>query len=101
MALPADEFIRRFLAHIPPPQFRRIRYYGILANGHRKDKLTTCRVRLGLDDPHLPFIADMDAFLTKQGIDYSLCPKCGEGKLRQVYALLSFHDPPPCYLEAA
>jgi hypothetical protein len=51
--------------------------------------------------PHLPFIADMDAFLTKQGIDYSLCSKCGEGKLRQVYALLSFHDPPPCYLEAA
>jgi Zn finger protein HypA/HybF involved in hydrogenase expression len=101
MSLPAEEFIRRFLAHIPPPQFRRIRYYGLLANGHRQDKLTTCRALLGLSEPQRPYIADMDAFLEKQGLDYSLCPKCGAGKLRMIYALLSFHDPPPDYLEAA
>jgi hypothetical protein len=75
--------------------------YGFLANSQRKDKLTTCRALLGLSNPHLPFIADMDAFLAKQGIDYSLCPRCAEGAMRMVYALLSFHDPPPCYLEAA
>lgn len=43
----------------------------------------------------------MDAFLAHQGIDHSLCPRCGEGKMRCVYIALSFHDPPACYLEAA
>ncbi len=94
MRLRADEFIRRFLAHIPPPQFRRIRYSGFLANGHRKDKLTLCRALLGLADPHLPFIADLDAFLEKQGIDYSLCPRCGQGRMQSVDTILSYHDPP-------
>jgi hypothetical protein len=101
MQLPAAEFIRRFLSHSPPRQFRRIRYYGFLANGHRKNKLTACRRLLTLSDPEQPYIADMDAFLAKQGIDYSLCPKCGEGKLRNIYHLLSFHDPPECFLQAA
>ena len=101
MPLSAEQFIRRFLAHIPPRQFRRIRYYGFLANGHRKDKLTTCRRLLALPDPQQPYIADMDAFLEKQGIDSSLCPHCGEGKMRAVYNILSYHDPPADYLQAA
>jgi Putative transposase/Transposase zinc-binding domain len=101
MPLPAAEFIRRFLAHVPPRHVRRIRYYGFLVNSQRKDKLTACRRLLGLPDPEQPFIADLDAFLEKQAIDHRLCPRCGEGTLRMVYALLSFHDPPPCYLEAA
>jgi len=100
MPLPAAEFIRRFLSHIPPPQFRRIRYYGFLVNSQRKDKLTTCRGLLELPDPEQPYIADMDAFLAKQGIDYSLCPHCGEGKLHNIYHLLSFHDPPECFMQA-
>jgi hypothetical protein len=101
MPLSAEEFIRRFLAHIPPRQFRRIRYYGFLANGHRKDKLTICRALLGLDNPDQPYIADMDEFLAKQGIDSSLCPRCGEGKMRALYNILSYHDPPADYLQAA
>jgi len=101
MQLPAAEFIRRFLAHIPPRQFRRIRYYGFLVNSQRKEKLTTCRRLLDLPDPEQPYIADMDAFLAKQSIDFSLCPICGEGKLRNIYFLLSFHDPPECFLQAA
>jgi hypothetical protein len=101
LPLPADEFIRRFLSHIPPPQFRRIRYYGFLVNSQRKDKLTTCRKLLDLPAPEQPYIADMDAFLAKQGIDHSLCPSCGEGKLRTIYLLLSFHDPPDGFLQAA
>jgi len=101
MRLPAAEFIRRFLAHIPPPQFRRIRYYGFLVNSQRKDKLATCRRLLGLDNPEQPYLADIDAFLTKQGIDSSLCPSCGEGNMRNIYLVLSFHDPPDCFLQAA
>jgi len=101
LPLPADELIRRFLSHIPPPRFRRIRYYGFLVNSQRKDKLTTCRKLLDLPAPEQPYIADMDAFLTKQGIDHSLCPSCGEGKLRTIYLVLSFHDPPDGFLQAA
>jgi hypothetical protein len=101
MPLSAAEFIRRFLSHIPPPQFRRIRYYGLLVNSQRKEKLTTCRRLLELPDPEQPYIADMDEFLAKQGIDYSQCPRCGQGKLRNIYSLLSFHDPPECFLQAA
>jgi hypothetical protein len=101
LRLSAEEFIRRFLSHIQPPQFRRIRYYGFLVNSQRKEKLTACRALLGLVDPQLPYIADREAFLARQGIDYSLCPACGEGKLRCVYTVLSFHDPPQCFLEAA
>jgi hypothetical protein len=45
--------------------------------------------------------AGWQRFLAKQGIDYGLCPRCGEGKLRNIYRLLSFHDPPECFLQAA
>jgi hypothetical protein len=101
MRLTAEDFIRRFLAHIPPRQFRRIRYYGFLVNSQRKDKLTTCRMLLALPDPEQPFIADMEAFLAKQGIDSSLCSKCAEGKMHTIVHLLSFHDPPDGFLQAA
>jgi len=43
MTLSADEFIRRFLLHVLPRGFHRIRYYGFLGNRHRKEKLAHCR----------------------------------------------------------
>ncbi|EQD26828.1 Transposase, IS801/IS1294, partial [mine drainage metagenome] len=43
MTLAAEEFIRRFLLHVLPPGFHRIRYYGLLGNRHRQDKLDQCR----------------------------------------------------------
>jgi hypothetical protein len=49
MTLPAEEFIRRFLLHILPDRFVRIRYYGLLANRHRKRELERCRELLGVD----------------------------------------------------
>ena len=39
MRLPAGEFIRRFLLHVLPDGFHRIRHYGLFANGHRAEKL--------------------------------------------------------------
>jgi hypothetical protein len=99
--LSAEEFLRRFLSHILRPQFRRIRYYGFVVNSQRKEKLIACCALLGWVDPQLPYIADLEAFLERQGIDYSLCPVCAEGKMRCVYTVLSFHDPPQCFLEAA
>ena len=46
MRLAVGEFIRRFLLHILPDGFHRIRHYGLFANGHRADKIALCRTLL-------------------------------------------------------
>ena len=43
MTLQAEEFIRRFLLHVLPEGFQRIRYYGFLGNQYREQKLAHCR----------------------------------------------------------
>jgi len=101
MRLPAVEFIRRFLQHVLPPGFHQVRYYGLLGGGRRKDNLTRCRALLGLDNPEQPYVADLDDFLAKQGIDPGLCPVCGQGHMHNVYQVLSFHDPPAEFAAAA
>jgi hypothetical protein len=47
MTLAAGEFIRRFLLHVLPTGFNRIRYYGFLSARHRRAKLARCRQLLG------------------------------------------------------
>ncbi len=101
LRLAADEFIRRFLSHMLPAQFRHIRYSGFLVNSQRNEKLPRCRELLGLPDPERPYIADLDAHLAKLGTDPSLCPVCAQGKMRVIHEILSFHDPPAGYQEAA
>jgi Putative transposase len=51
MTLAADEFIRRFLLHVLPDGFQRIRHYGFLANGHRRAKLVLIRRLLAATPP--------------------------------------------------
>jgi hypothetical protein len=51
MTLSADEFIRRFLLHVLPDGFQRIRYYGFLGNRYRQQKLEQCRRLLGMSVP--------------------------------------------------
>src|SRR6266404_5203971 len=51
MRLDVGEFMRRFLLHVLPPGFHRIRHYGLFANGHRADKLALCRALLGVSAP--------------------------------------------------
>ena len=51
MTLATDEFIRRFLLHVLPEGFQRIRYYGFLANRHREQKLARCRQLLAMPQP--------------------------------------------------
>ena len=46
MKLAVGEFMRRFLLHVLPDGFHRIRHYGLFANGHRADKLVLCRTLL-------------------------------------------------------
>ena len=90
MTLPAEEFIRRFLLHILPHRFVRIRYYGLLANRHRDRELERCRVLLGAAPPvpELEKHEDWQAvFLRVTGRDPTLCAECGRGHLRLVREL--------------
>jgi hypothetical protein len=74
MRLEVGEFMRRFLLHVLPDGFHRIRHYGLFANGHRADKLALCR-RL-LDAP-----ADRDGnddnSQAASNHEPPLCPCCG------------------------
>ena len=79
MTLDADEFIRRFLLHVLPKGFRRIRHFGFLANACRTAKLPAVRAALAAPEP-TPTIEHADyreryAILTGHRID--LCPVCG------------------------
>ena len=51
MTLDAGEFMRRFLLHVLPPGFHRIRHFGLLANGHRAARLALCRRLLAQPTP--------------------------------------------------
>ena len=77
MTLAADEFIRRFLLHVLPDGFQRIRHYGFLANGHRRQKLVVIR-RL-LDATPVVTEADIDEHEgpTTEAPDVPPCPCCG------------------------
>ncbi|MFG5380097.1 IS91 family transposase [Yoonia sp. R2-816] len=77
MRLPTDEFIRRFLIHVLPPGFHRIRHAGFLANGIRRDRIETIR-RLLNAEPAPGQTSDEGA--TDDFDDPNTlqpCPKCG------------------------
>ena len=78
MELAATEFIRRFLLHILPSGFVRIRQYGFLANRERRKKLASCRALLGVSTPSEPPAASKQE--STEG-EPKLCPACGIGHL--------------------
>src|SRR5215212_5802414 len=78
MRLPAGEFMRRFLLHVLPDGFHRIRHYGLLANGHRAAMLARCREVL--DVPPAPVEADggeNDGKPRGARAEAPACPCCG------------------------
>jgi hypothetical protein len=85
MALAAQEFLRRFLLHVLPAGFVRIRHYGLLGNRDRAKRLVTCRTVLHLEAP-APTPAESTPALMKRltGIDIEQCPHCRQGRLRVI-----------------
>ena len=83
ISLEAHEFIRRFLLHVLPDGFMRIRHFGFLANRAKKHALPQCRKLLGLSAalPELPKKSAHDLLLELSGIDLSRCPRCQKGTL--------------------
>lgn len=95
MELSINEFIRRYLIHVLPKGFRRLRYYGFLINSQRKKALIHCRERLNLAHPERPYIADMDRLLTRLGNSTNLCLNCEKGTLRLSHRYIASNSDPP------
>jgi predicted RNA-binding Zn-ribbon protein involved in translation (DUF1610 family) len=80
MTLSVDEFIRRFLLHVLPAGFHRIRHYGLIANTARKDNLARARELLTGEITDKPTDAETNGVNTADGSDESVtyvCPDCG------------------------
>jgi hypothetical protein len=77
MTLKAGEFIRRFLFHVLPDGFHRIRNYGLLANGHRAEKLAVCRKLLDVPSPPTERSSDEDKDPDAPDDERAACPCCG------------------------
>lgn len=89
MTLAAHEFIRRFLIHVLPPGFRRIRHFGLLASRFRREKLAFCRALLvntvtGLLPDRTP-CAELSEAMNR--IDLRVCPRCRKGTLIRIALL--------------
>ena len=95
MTLDADEFIRRFLLHVLPDGFQRIRYYGFLGNRYREEKLSRCRQLLGMPANPPPAEESKDYRERHEeltGCSLRECPFCHQGRMVTVAILLPSPD---------
>ncbi len=96
MSLKATEFIRRFLLHVLPSGFMRIRHYGLLANRHRRQKLSRCRELLAQNDPPATPAETTEQLMERlTGHDLSVCRHCKKGTLHIVEIIARQRAPPP------
>ena len=95
MPLDAHEFIRRFLLHVIPKGFVRVRHFGFLANRSKKQALAQCRRLLKIEAvlPETPKESAKDLLLRITGIDLSRCPSCHRGTMIVVAELPPISSP--------
>ncbi len=99
MSLDPQEFIRRFLLHVLPRGFMRIRHYGLLGNRAKRHQLARARAALNAAPP--PRLAtapeSVEAFwLRIAHFDIHQCPHCASGRLHRIATLTPrAHGPPP------
>lgn len=78
--LAGGEFLARFLLHVLPAGFKRIRHYGLLAPAHKHRKMAAARVALDTPEPQPAVIETVAAFLARiEHADWLTCPHCGRG----------------------
>lgn len=98
MRLTAEEFIRRFLIHILPDRFMKIRHYGLLGNRNKTVKLARCKKLT-----HTPLVERLklsteELLFKLTGRDITVCPQCGLGRMRKT---LNIAKPPPLVFSLA
>jgi hypothetical protein len=102
MTLDAEEFIRRFLLHVLPDGFQRIRHYGFLGHRYRQAKLALCRQLLGviltlIGPPQGPTKADYrEVYQELTGKSLRECPVCHRGQMVVIAVLSVSGRAPPC-----
>jgi hypothetical protein len=93
MTLTGKEFLRRFLMHVLPKGFVRIRHTGLIANRSRKEKIAVCRMLLGQSPPD-----DSDAVSKTSSIsaaEQKPCPLCNQGVMIFVQLIRTGFEPSP------
>ena len=93
--LPVEEFLRRFLQHVLPPRFQRVRHFGLLANRGKRGRLAHCRRLLGARPRRRAAAAPATAVEWLRqvlGLDLTRCPQCGGPVSRE--RLLVWRPPP-------
>jgi hypothetical protein len=100
MTVSLDEFLRRFLLHLLPKGFVRIRHFGFLANRRRSTLLPRCLTALGTVSSQI----EPETSPTQESDPLWLCPKCGGPMVvieRLTAAQLQLRSPPPSATTAA
>jgi hypothetical protein len=90
MTLTPTEFIRRFLLHVLPSGFQRIRHFGFLGNRYRQAKLAVCRHLLAMAPVSLvptPRRDYRDRYEQLTGKSLRACPVCAQGQMHRVQTL--------------
>jgi hypothetical protein len=106
MTVSAEEFIRRFLLHVLPSGFQRIRYYGLLGNRYRKEKLAQCRRLLGMPMPDQHRVASAEQDYRDRYEDLTAnslrqCPQCQCGRMVLVAMLPRSSDCSPAIIDSS
>jgi hypothetical protein len=101
LRLPGTEFIKRFLQHVLPRGFKRIRHYGLLGPAHKSAHLAAARDALGAPQPQPAVIESVSAFMQRVAtIKWATCPHCHSGQFKLLRAISpqprwqSWHGPP-------
>jgi hypothetical protein len=83
LTISADEFIRRFLMHVLPCGFTKIRYYGFLAHANKKSCIALIRMLIGAPTAYAQKLEEsvQEMMLRLTGADICCCPQCGEGTM--------------------
>ncbi len=89
LTISAHEFVRRFLMHVLPSGFTKIRYYGFLAHANKKACIELIRTLIGVTTAYAQKLEEnvQQMMLRLTGVDICCCPQCGKGKLVYVRPL--------------
>ena len=100
MTVAVDEFIRRFLLHVLPPRFVKIRYFGFMFHRDKRKSIALIREQMGTaqanSEPE-PSEDVREIILRLTGIDIGQCPHCGNGRMIRIFKIPRFapvRDPP-------
>ena len=84
MTLTAHEFLRRFMHHVLPRGFVRIRSFGLLANRGREEQLARCRRLLQVGESKSTAGSGAEVDRSAADVEITRCPFCGQGTLQLI-----------------